>query len=334
MRVMLQPASLKTPAVARHYQDTIRNYVDLAAHADLLSGDDLAVLQRLYPDGAAPLWGVTPGTNNSNVGRIRNLRRGDHVFFYGDYHLYLSGLVTHRFHNEALAERLWGRDHKEQTWEYMYALDELRGCQIPIVEVREALPTVTSHRWFVQSPIVVDGIGADNLINLAQLDISAAPPIESSQPPADDAADIPSFTGALEREALRAARGEQERLKRHLLPGQTGVCVLCGRTLDRGLLVAAHIKKRMHCSDDERRDLANIAMLNCILGCDALYENGYIGVGPGGEILISGAALNGPGVAEHVDMFLKGRTTPWWSEEREKYFAWHRTRTYKADIPS
>ncbi|MFC4122018.1 hypothetical protein [Nonomuraea zeae] len=334
MLVMLQPASLKTSSVARHYEDTIHNHVDLAAHADLLNGGDLALLLRLYPSGAAPLWGVTPGTNNVNVGRIRKLRRGDYVFFYGDHHLYLGGLVTHTFHNEALAERLWGRDHKEQTWEYMYALDEVRGCQIPIAEVREALPTVTSPRWFVQNPTVVDGIGADNLINLAQLDISAAPPIGSGEPPTDDAVDIPSFTGELEREALRAARGEQERLKRHLLPGQTGVCALCGRTLDRGLLVAAHIKKRMHCSDDERRDLANVAMLNCILGCDALYENGYISVGTGGEILTSGAAVTGPGVTEHVNMFLKGRTTSWWTQEREKYFAWHRTRTFKADIPS
>ncbi|MFI6512157.1 hypothetical protein ACIBCT_31530 [Streptosporangium sp. NPDC050855] len=334
MRVMLQPASLKTLAVARHYHDTISNHVELTAHTDLFSVDDLDVLQRLYPNGAAPLWGVTPGTNNANVSRIRKLHRGDYVFFYGDHHLYLSGLVTHTFHNEALAERLWGRDHKDQTWEYMYALAELRGCQIPIAEVREALPTVTSPRWFVQNPTVVDGIGADNLINLAQLDVSATPPIESSELSVDDVAGAPLFTGELERETLRAVRGEQEQLKRHLLPGQTGICALCGRTLDRGLLVAAHIKKRMHCSDDERRDLANVAMLNCILGCDALYEKGYISVGASGEILISSAALNGLGVAEHVEMFLKGRTTSWWTGEREKYFAWHRTHTFKADIPT
>ena len=33
---------------------------------------------------------------------------------------------------------------------------------------------------------------------------------------------------------------------------------------------AAHIKKRAVCSDDERRDLDNIAMPTCLLGCDIL----------------------------------------------------------------
>jgi hypothetical protein len=41
------------------------------------------------------------------------------------------------------------------------------------------------------------------------------------------------------------------------------------------LLVAAHIKRRSLCSETERRDLHNVAMLACKFGCDALFEEGY-----------------------------------------------------------
>lgn len=37
-----------------------------------------------------------------------------------------------------------------------------------------------------------------------------------------------------------------------------------------GFLIAAYIKKRPICSDNERRDLSHVAMLACTLGCDAV----------------------------------------------------------------
>lgn len=79
------------------------------------------------------------------------------------------------------------------------------------------------------------------------------------------------------REAL--ARREQAALRQHLLAGAAhGTCAVCGRELPSGLLVAAHIVSRHRLTDDERRDLNRVAMLACVLGCDALFEHGYIGV--------------------------------------------------------
>lgn len=43
------------------------------------------------------------------------------------------------------------------------------------------------------------------------------------------------------------------------------------------LLVAAHIKPRAKCSNQERRDWANIVPM-CLLGCDALFERGRVAV--------------------------------------------------------
>ncbi|GAA4635874.1 hypothetical protein GCM10023196_083290 [Actinoallomurus vinaceus] len=334
MRVMLQPASLATPSVRQHYEDTIQSLVDLAAHAALL-GDELGVLQALYPNGYAPMWGVTPGLNNANVSKYQKLSQGDYVFFYGGKRLYLGGLVTHTFHNPQLAEELWGRNKNDQTWEYMYALDDLRGCDIPIEEVRECLPNVKSPDYIVQNPYMAEGEGADNLIELAQIDIGDVPSVGSEPSPSDP--EIVSdlvFDKDLERRASRAERREQPTLKKALLPGLAGECALCGRTLPRRFLWAAHIKKRSECSDEERRDLSNIAMLACILGCDALYEHGYITVASDGTLIVSKAAQQDSVVNEHIERYLKDRTVSWWSPEREKYFAWHREHTYRADLPS
>ncbi|WP_152609322.1 hypothetical protein [Kocuria rosea] len=65
-------------------------------------------------------------------------------------------------------------------------------------------------------------------------------------------------------------------------------CALCGRALPAGLLVTAHIKRRADCSDTERVN-PHVVMPACALGCDSLYERGFIVVNDAGRI------LRGPG---------------------------------------
>jgi hypothetical protein len=90
------------------------------------------------------------------------------------------------------------------------------------------------------------------------------------------------FTDA---EAVATVRKEQGELREYLLQRRTiAPCDLCGRRLPKGLLVAAHIVPRSLSSDEERRDFATIAMLACALGCDALFEWGYIVVDASGTI--------------------------------------------------
>lgn len=103
------------------------------------------------------------------------------------------------------------------------------------------------------------------------------------------------------------------------LPGAQAECALCGGTLPEDLLVAAHIKPRSQCSEAERLDIPSIAMTACLLGCDALYEHGYITVSAAGTIQAGKRSgpptlgnLIGRPVASHVD-------------NRIEYFAWHRS---------
>ncbi|WP_435745434.1 hypothetical protein [Microbacterium sp. PMB16] len=78
-------------------------------------------------------------------------------------------------------------------------------------------------------------------------------------------------------------RREQGRLRAFLLNGRSSAgCDICGRELPASLLVAAHITPRALSDDAQRGDFAAIAMLACSLGCDDLFEVGYIVIDEGG----------------------------------------------------
>ncbi|WP_237551516.1 MULTISPECIES: hypothetical protein [unclassified Streptomyces] len=295
-------------------------------HADLLDTDTLVVLKQLFPEGTAPMWGVMPGKNGANLPEIRKMEPGSWVFFSGDKHLYLGGTVALAWRSPELATRLWDADDAGATWEYMYALSGTRGFNIPIEEVRDLLewkPTRNIMRFQA-----FKDTEADLLQSLLTLE-----PAQTVQPQDEEAAArqaISDYTGPLERSAERAYRGEQAHLKRALLPGPAGECALCGRTLPATFLIAAHIKKRAECTEDEKRDLQNVAMLACLLGCDGLYERGFITVAAGGQLQVSPLAASAPAVAQHIQEHLVDRTTAWWTPEREQYFAWHRMHTFRS----
>lgn len=119
-------------------------------------------------------------------------------------------------------------------------------------------------------------------------------------------------------------RAEQKILRALRLTGiDAAPCSLCGRELPEGLLVLAHIKPRAQCTDEERRDHANNTLLACRLGCDELFERGYIAVR-------AGRVVEGRRAAETSDARLMvdtlvGRTCSDWTEMSSPYFDWQAT---------
>jgi hypothetical protein len=328
MRIVMQPARRSEKDVDQHYQDTIVNPVVFDDHADVLDAATIDQLKQLFPDGQAQMWGVVPGKKDVNVSRIKKMRPGDWVFFSGDKRIYFGGTIALMWRNKGLATRLWGTDHAGSTWEYMYALSGTRGFDIPVEEIRTLLGWNPNRNIMGISVLTEDE--SDTLQTLLTLDAATAA-LESVDMAQEEAA-VAAFDGELERTAQRAQRGEQAALKRRLLQGATGQCALCGRTLPGAFLIAAHIKKRAMCTDEEKRDLANIAMLACTLGCDAVYEHGYVTVAAEGAIQVSPLITGIPEVAAYIQEKLAGRTVAWWTPSREPYYQWHRTHTFK-DVP-
>ncbi|WP_369377371.1 hypothetical protein [Streptomyces sp. cg36] len=322
MTVFAQPASLKRPAVREHYKDTILQPVDLASHADLFDPTVLQSLNDLFPAGKAQLWGVTPGIGGANLPQIRKMQDGDVVFFSGSKRLYLVGTVALAWHNPALALRLWGVDDRtEQTWEYMYALTSVRGIDFPMEEIRSLLNWKPNRN--IQGFVALSEMDGAILTDLVGYEDSVR-----GVPPQSPGGASPRL-GPSDAVAEVQRRTEQGHLKKTLLPGSEGECALCRRTLPRALLVAAHIKKRAACSEAERWDLNNVAMLACLLGCDSLFEHGFVAVEEGGQLAVSPVAASAPAVVQYIGEHLLGHSIDWWSPEREHYYAWHRAHTFQ-----
>jgi hypothetical protein len=90
--------------------------------------------------------------------------------------------------------------------------------------------------------------------------------------------------------------------------------------LPGSLLVLAHIKKRAAANEKERID-PNIGVPMCKLGCDALFELGWIGVNNGKIVSLLGPVARKE-VREAVQIRV-GRETPYYKEANKPYFQWH-----------
>ena len=251
---------------------------------------------------------------------------GDFILFTQPGGAFAGATVTHTFRNEPVADALWQRDDKGQTWELMFALDELRGLQVTYTELNALLGY--SPNKVVQGFTVLDADRSAAIFDYLSVDSDAHPPAPTA---IDLAARIAALPAGTEAEVTVVRRLEQALLRRVLLPGASGTCDLCGRTYPVQFLVAAHVKKRAACSTTERLDIPHVAMVACKFGCDALFEEGYLGVGESGTVLVSPHAPQAGAAATYLGQ-LAGRPVPAHTGPREKYYAWHRHHTYKAAV--
>jgi hypothetical protein len=86
----------------------------------------------------------------------------------------------------------------------------------------------------------------------------------------------------------------------------------------------AHIKRRSLCTEDERRDFGNVAMLACKFGCDALFEDGYLAVHQDGTVLVATVADGLSHIVVERLHALRGRVCGAFTVESAHYFGWHR----------
>lgn len=128
-------------------------------------------------------------------------------------------------------------------------------------------------------------------------------------------------SGATDKWALGAVRTEQRFLRGQQLLLRGSSCSLCGHHLPDQFLIAAHIKPRSICSEEERMDTRNVCMLACLFGCDALFEFGYVVVNESG-VIVSGKCAP-QAIRPRVDALL-GRECRAHCDGSRHYFAWHR----------
>jgi hypothetical protein len=317
-RVALQPAG--SAGADAHYADTVASPSLLSDMVPSLEASVVDQLQKLYPSGQVPVWGVTPGNKNVNVKKWERLEKGDVTLFARKGFVFASAIVSLKLHNAELARSLWGVDENGETWEYIYFLDEVRGHGIPYEKLNIAAGYSPNN--IIQGFNVLDEVKSEAIINAFDLASDTYSPPMSVDDYVATVREI-DRDAILDKQSLTKTRTEQAFLRSYLFRGaKLGSCSICNKEYPVYFLVAAHIKKRSECTDEEKRDYQNVVTTMCKFGCDELYEKGYIGVKDGKVIALKNAAEFTDAPQSYLQS-ITGNTCSSWGNENEKYFTWH-----------
>ena len=206
------------------------------------------------------------------------------------------------------------------------------GQPVPIDEVQHGLDLLVT-RGSVRASVAELGhrsafVGAV-LATLPTARVAANPATITLEEVGAGGVDGVAGFGATDAVVQAKVRKEQARLRK-ALAGDRDVapCALCGHDYPIEFVVAAHVKRRAVCTDDERHDVYNVAMLACSFGCDTLYETGWITVDATGHVRI--AQLDGlPDTLRDRIAALDGRPCPAHHANSARYFAWHRATIFR-----
>lgn len=342
----------------RNWARTIERTVDLRrdAAAGALTPHERDALLRHHPDGTAVFWGAKA----THAATMRRVRPGDVVLLSGDSRVLAIGRVGVVLEAPAFGDALWPEPGAD-GYAHVYSIDALtfpEGLTYEEVMRRCATRAISFRglnlRQGTRAQVILEGLAAEIPGQLGdpeasgRVDLSPRGARGLTRDPADDddAAFPPAQRDLLARleamgstdaaGAVRVVRRERTLLRDSLGIGQAAgdavaQCELCGRDLPRRLLVAAHVKPRSECTEEERRDIEHVAMRACLLGCDALYEAGFLTVDATGRIVIArGEAGDTP--LGTVLRGLAGHRAPAWTPQREPYFEWHRANKFRERV--
>ncbi|MDC0303608.1 hypothetical protein OAL15_01215 [Flavobacteriales bacterium] len=313
-RVILQPCANKD--AREHYNDTIKTSVKLDKIRPHVSKEEFDTLCEIYPNGDCRVWGVTPG--GSNQTRWNRIERGDVTLFSQGGHIFASATTTYKLHSHSLAVQLWDYDNKGQTWEYVYFLDEIKSHRIPYEQFNKAAGY--KDNYVIQGFGVLEVGKSANILATFNLESEVFLQEVTEQEYVTAINRIEELKET-ETTILSTRRLEQGYLKKILFGNKTiGVCACCKKEFPTSYLVTAHIKKRSACTLSEKKD-PSIVMPMCKLGCDELYERGYISVS-NAHFVDMEKKPNSPSLQNHIEM-VKGEKCEYHNDKTKAYFDWH-----------
>ncbi|PHR48398.1 hypothetical protein [Cycloclasticus sp.] len=131
----------------------------------------------------------------------------------------------------------------------------------------------------------------------------------------------------LDGDSRSKTRKEQSFLRAHLTKGNlVSECTICGNLFPIEMLAAAHIKRRSECTKSEKLDFDNVATLMCKVGCDDLFEKGYIFVREGK--IIQNHKRRSTDYLNEIISKLQGKSVKNWPGSSQ-YYSWHESKYNK-----
>ena len=314
-QIILQPCSNKL--AYDHFRDTVERPVKLSRVNQFLTTAQRRKLQELYPEGRCYVWGVE-AKKGGNIREWNKIVPGDLALFAKDMAFMCSGVVTLTLQNADLALELWEDNGEGGTWEYIYFLKDINPLDIPLREYNGLMGHKPNYP--VRGFRVLDEIDSQSVLEFLQFDKVL---YEDRPGTGKRQASIKKLENLdkTEKNSVRKSRLEQQLLTDILHDGKTeNTCSICGKLFPVPFLVTAHIKIRAYCSPQERKDY-NVVMPLCRMGCDELYERGYVGV-----VDRKVVKRNGKHTSEAITSYItniEGLECSYFNDHTTAYFQWH-----------
>ena len=318
MQLVLQPCG--DPDAVEHFVDTIKKPVAVSRILPFLPEVERERVVATFGDSVA-VWGVTPGKRDVNANKWARMQLGDVALMYRNKRFFYKGEVSDKVHAPDLARELWQARADGVTWEYVFFLTALEGIDIDIARFNTA--ACYEPNYVVQSFNVLAQDKSESILDALDLELPCGVMLPETLDVEAEKRALAQRSGGLDRPGKASRRAEQAQLRKiHFGGKDTEVCSICARRLPVDLLVVGHIRKRHSCDDKQRLDLAN-TMPICLLGCDILFEKGYVYVDMAGVICTSGENPALPPL-NTVIRTVTGQSCGAWTPESDRFFQWHR----------
>tara|TARA_X000000950_G_scaffold150812_1_gene185828 strand:- start:852 stop:1811 length:960 start_codon:yes stop_codon:yes gene_type:complete len=312
MNIALLPTSGKLSYV--HYINTIENPISFDRLKRNLDPDSKNKLEK-FNLKKFHLWGVTNGHKNRNLNLWQSLNPGDKCIFYRKKKFFSKGVIALTVKNKDISNQLWGRGSNGELWENLIFIKSLEKENIDIQEFNETMEY--SEKNVLQAFQVVS---ADKLSKIFSKEFDAQ---KNSSRSIHYQRKLEKITGETDLDSISKTRAEQKILSDYLFENSKySACAICSKQYPNQLLVAGHIKKRKEATKKERLDLS-IVMPVCKLGCDELFEHGYIYVDEN-NILKKNLEKDGTIELDHVIEKLIDKKIEYVNENNKRYFYHHR----------
>jgi len=305
-RVFVQQAAKNTKSSGEIVRNLLVSIEEIRAY---LETDEYDYLEELKLRTLV-MRGVDATPDGRNEGTWAEMEMGDVALIAWRGHIEAAGEVLMRKRSSALA-RL--RNPTHGRYHLLYFLANVDRLHVPYGELNKVLGYKANNYFqrFVALP---------EHKSTAVLDLLRR--VEPRLSLLSERALVQyGLQGEMDGRAEVNRRREQKLLRKLYFGGRDhGACAVCGRIFPIAFLVAAHIKKRATCSDDEKRDAFGNIIPACRFGCDELFERGYI-LGIEGVFRRSEVKATTDVICGYIDL-VAGRPIQDW-ERRAKYFKSH-----------
>jgi hypothetical protein len=303
-RVFVQQAARETKSAEGIIRDLS---VSVEQLRDFFATDEYNYLRELE---VRPLLmrGADVGSDGRNERTWAEMEIGDVALIAWHGHIEAAGEIVMRKDSPALAKL---RHH--DRYHFLYFLRNVERIHVPYASINDVLGYKANNSF--QRFQGLDEEQSAAVLGLLRRIAPTLPALSK------ETLVRRAIEGNLDQRTEVNRRCEQGLLRRLYFGQQDeGRCAFCGRVFPVDFLVAAHIKRRADCSDEERRDAESNIIPACRFGCDELFERGYV-------LGVEGAFMKSPGrsateaVANYISL-IEGRPVEGW-DRRRKYFEWH-----------